>query len=124
MSKTNLIRRNLSGIYIFDTFPTDEKPTPTCVEDCQQRTRRNWCATKTPEYLNEVVIILATKFKKLCNDLCRYGDIKKFSKDCFVELIDLKLSKRRKNLRDLTDTIDYLSEKITSLADSCGVRNE
>ena len=124
MEENNLNRRNISGIYIFDTFPTDLRETPTCIEDCQQRTRRNWCATKTPEYLNKVVIILATKFKELCNDLCNYGDIKKFSKDCFVELIDLKVSKVRKNPRDLTDAIDYLSEKITSLADSCGIRNE
>lgn len=32
---TELIRRNISGIYIFDKFPSDERHRPTCVEDCQ-----------------------------------------------------------------------------------------
>lgn len=27
-------RRNLSGIFIFDKLEGEEKPTPTCLEDC------------------------------------------------------------------------------------------
>lgn len=30
-----LKRRDLSGIYIFDTFPGEQKRQPTCIEDCQ-----------------------------------------------------------------------------------------
>lgn len=35
-------RRNLTGIYIFDKFPEDEKKLPTCLEDCQKETRQKW----------------------------------------------------------------------------------
>lgn len=36
------MRRNLSGIYIFDQFPEEEKRSPTCIEDCQYETRERW----------------------------------------------------------------------------------
>lgn len=36
------MRRNLSGIYIFDTLPGDEKREPTCIEDCNPETRFEW----------------------------------------------------------------------------------
>ena len=34
-------RRGLSGIFIFDQFPGEERREPTCVEDCQKETRKN-----------------------------------------------------------------------------------
>lgn len=34
-------RRNLSGIFIFDKLEGEEKPTPTCLEDCTPETRLN-----------------------------------------------------------------------------------
>lgn len=44
-------RRNLSGIYIFDKFPEDERRFPTCIEDCQEETRKKWLATLEKEAL-------------------------------------------------------------------------
>lgn len=35
-------RRNLSGIFIFDKLEGEEKPTPTCLEDCTPKTRLKW----------------------------------------------------------------------------------
>ena len=35
-------RRNLSGIFIFDKLEGEEKPTPTCLEDCTPETRLKW----------------------------------------------------------------------------------
>lgn len=35
-------RRNLTGIYIFDKFPDEERRVPTCIEDCQEETRKAW----------------------------------------------------------------------------------
>lgn len=32
------LRRNLSGIFIFDKLEGEEKPTPTCLEDCTPET--------------------------------------------------------------------------------------
>ncbi len=46
-------RRNLSGIYIFDKFPDEEKRQPTCFEDCQEATQDAWLTTlERPELEN------------------------------------------------------------------------
>lgn len=37
-----MTRRNLSGIFIFDKLEGEEKPTPTCLEDCTPETRLKW----------------------------------------------------------------------------------
>ena len=124
MPKTNLIRRNHSGIYIFDTFPSDEKQTPTCIEDCQQRTRIDWCITQQSDTLKQTIERLVDTYKELCDYLCESGDINAVVKKSLIELITIRTSRDRKDIRGLIDTIDYLSEKITSLADSFGVRKE
>lgn len=36
------IRRNISGIYIFEKFEGECKSKPTCIEDCSEETRNNW----------------------------------------------------------------------------------
>ena len=36
------LRRNLSGIFIFDKLEGEEKPIPTCIEDCTPETRLKW----------------------------------------------------------------------------------
>lgn len=35
-------RRNISGIFIFDTLPQDNRRKPTCIEDCSEQTRVKW----------------------------------------------------------------------------------
>ena len=40
-----LKRRDLSGIFIFDTFPGEIHRRPTCIEDCQTETRRRLLLT-------------------------------------------------------------------------------
>lgn len=37
-----LKRRGISGIYIFDKFPEDEKRKPTCFEDCSEEKQDEW----------------------------------------------------------------------------------
>lgn len=124
METNNLIRRNLSGIYIFDTFPSDEKQTPTCIEDCQQHTRRDWCITKQSNTLKQTIERLIDTYKELCDYLCEKADINSVIKKNLIELITIRTSIDRKDIRGLIDTIDYLSEKITSLADAFGIRKE
>lgn len=46
-----LQRHNLSGIYIFDTYPGEEHRRPTCIEDCQEETRDTWLSKLEPEAL-------------------------------------------------------------------------
>lgn len=62
-----MIRRNISGIYIFDKFPKEEKRQPTCIEDCQPITRNEWLATLDKEGLISVV-------NQLCKSLTGLAD--------------------------------------------------
>lgn len=36
------MRRNLTGIYIFDKLDGEEKRQPTCFEDCNESTQDKW----------------------------------------------------------------------------------
>lgn len=61
MNSNSTLRRNLSGIYIFDILPQDNgKRNPTCLEDCNEATRLTWlegleadAVVRTGQYLNE-----------------------------------------------------------------------
>ncbi|MBD5421685.1 MAG: hypothetical protein HDR49_01450 [Bacteroides sp.] len=63
-NKTNTIdlRRNLSGIFIFDTLPQDNgKRKPTCIEDAKEPVRIKWLysldrskLTRTANYLTDI----------------------------------------------------------------------
>lgn len=44
-------RRSLSGIFIFDQFPGEENRKPTCIEDCQEGTRKKWLESLSREAL-------------------------------------------------------------------------
>lgn len=65
MEKT--LRRNLSGIYIFEKFPEEEKRQPTCFEDCLPETQDKWLDSLTPEALKSLS-------KQLGNSLRKIGD--------------------------------------------------
>jgi hypothetical protein len=58
MDKT-LKRRNLSGIYIFETFEGEEKRQPTCFEDCSEATQDKWLNSLGPESLKNLAKQLA-----------------------------------------------------------------
>ena len=45
------MRRNLTGIYIFDKFEGEEKRQPTCFEDCQENTQDEWLQSLERESL-------------------------------------------------------------------------
>lgn len=62
-----MTRNNLSGIYIFDKFPEEDKRQPTCIEDCQEETRRKWLESLTKEQLINTV-------EQLCSTLKAIGD--------------------------------------------------
>lgn len=58
-------RRNLSGIYIFDKFPDEEKREPTCFEDCQEETQDKWLDSLNEKNLKELAKQLAKTIKKI-----------------------------------------------------------
>lgn len=58
-------RRNLSGIYLLDQFPEEEKRQPTCIEDCQQETRTKFLGSLEKEGLIRTVEYLCETLRKI-----------------------------------------------------------
>lgn len=64
MEKTR-IRRNLSGIYIFDKFEGEEQREPTVFEDCNEETQDKWLDTLEPEALKRLSKQLAQTIREI-----------------------------------------------------------
>ena len=118
-----LKRRDLSGIFIFDTFPNEVERQPTCLEDCQQETRRAWCMTKTPDYLRGTITLLADTFKEITNYLVKEHCVTKLQREELFEMIDRNVERSKLNwaLHEMADQVDFFCKKIRLLADTCGV---
>ena len=65
------MRRNLTGIYIFDKFEGEEKRQPTCFEDCQESTQDKWLESLE----REALINLAKKLGKTIKDIGEQLDL-------------------------------------------------
>ena len=118
-----LKRRDLSGIFIFDTFPGEERRKPTCIEDCQQETRRQLLMTQNKEWMRECISQLAKTFKDLCNYLVKEGCVTDEQRKEFFDMIDRNVERSKWNWaeHELADQVDFFCEKVTLLADACGV---
>ena len=62
---TSPTRRNLSGIYIFDVLPGDERRKPTCFEDCTEEKQKEWLDSLTPEALKALSTQLAKTLRRI-----------------------------------------------------------
>lgn len=58
-------RYDVSGIYIFDKFPDEEKRQPTCIEDCQEETRVKWLNSLDIEALHKTGDLIMDSLQKL-----------------------------------------------------------
>lgn len=58
-------RRNLSGIFIFDTLEGDDKREPTCFEECREETQDEWLDSLEPEALKTLAKMLGNTLKDL-----------------------------------------------------------
>ena len=58
-------RHGLSGIFIFDQFPGEEHRVPTCVEDCQEGTRKKWLETLSREALINTIEYLCETLREV-----------------------------------------------------------
>ena len=56
-------RRNISGIFFFDTFPEEEKRQPTCFEDCTPEKQEEIINEKETEFVKKMVLLLSKKLK-------------------------------------------------------------
>jgi hypothetical protein len=66
-----MIRRNLTGIYIFDKFEGEEKRQPTCFEDCQESTQDKWLESLE----REALINLAKQLGKVLKNIGEQFDL-------------------------------------------------
>ena len=65
MMKTNPTRRNLSGIYIFDVLPDDERRQSTCFEDCTEERQDEWLESLSPEAVKSLSKQLAKTLRTI-----------------------------------------------------------
>lgn len=63
--KIDTPRRNLSGVFIFDTLPGDERRKPTCFEDCTEEKQQEWLDSLTPEALKNLAIQLGKTLRHI-----------------------------------------------------------
>ncbi len=68
-SSKRIMRRNLTGIYIFDKFEGEEKRQPTCFEDCQESTQDKWLEGLEREALVNLAKRLGKTIKDIGNQL-------------------------------------------------------
>lgn len=117
-------RRNISGIYIFDKFPDEEKRLPTCIEDCQQTTRRKWVMErKDSEYTKKAIIMVYDAFLRLCDYLRKEGCIEDESLADLTEMANRNKEELGYNwaLHELASHLDVACDKLAMLADAFGV---
>ena len=60
-----MVRRNLSGIFIFDKFDTDQTVEPTCFEDCQEATQDEFLDSLSTQELKVLSKKLASTIRYL-----------------------------------------------------------
>ena len=121
--ETELKRRDLSCIYIFDTFPGEKQRQPTCIEDCQQETRRKWCMAQNQEWLRNTIQFLAQTFKETTDYLVEQKCVTEEQRKEMFAMIDRNVKRSKWNwaVHELADQVDFFCEKIRLLADAFGV---
>ena len=62
-------RRALSGIYIFEKYPEEERVEPTCFEDCSPMRQEEYIKSLQLEKLQELTLVLSRALKDVGKDL-------------------------------------------------------
>lgn len=73
MSKNDVNRRNVSGIYIFHKFEEDERRQPTCFEDCPEEKQDEWLNSLDPEAVKNLAKMLGRTIRSIADQLDLYG---------------------------------------------------
>ena len=74
MSKNEVNRRNISGIYIFHKFEDEERREPTVVEDCPEEKQDEWMNSLDPEAVKNLAKQLARTIRSIADQLDLYGN--------------------------------------------------
>ena len=108
-------RYSVSGIYIFDKFPDEDRRQPTCVEDCQQETRLKWLESLDIEALRKTFNILKDKIKEIINTAFEGTeyllDVDEILADSITKI------NTSENKESLIDAVDLTSIKLHDLID-------
>lgn len=124
MKRIELKRRNLSGLYIYDMLPGEIIPQPTCIEDCQPMTRRKYCMKLSRESLIEHCIQLVQTFKVITDFLFQKELIDHNQRTMMYNMVVRNLRYTNFYKQQLAENVDFFCEKVTMLADTCGVVRE
>ena len=62
-------RYNISGIYIFDKYPGEDKPKPTCFEDCSEEKQNEWLNSLDTDALKHLAKHLGKTIREI-GDQC------------------------------------------------------
>lgn len=119
------MRRGISGIYIFDKFPEDERRQPTCIEDCQQETRRAWVMQQEDtECAKDATTKIYDAFLGLCNYLHNEGCLNDKDFKAFADMAEKAKDDVKYNwaLHELATHLDVACDKLTMLADAFRVK--
>ena len=117
-------RRDISGIYIWDQFPDDEKRQPTCIEDCKQETRRVWLMKRNDIVCaKQAIRMIYDSFLELCDYLHKEDCL---DDDWFKEFTEMT-GKAKDNVRhnwalhELANQLDMACDTLALVADTFGV---
>ena len=71
----HLRRRGMSGIYIFDKYPIEDKRKTTCLEDCQEETRKKYLEGQDEEFLINTIEIVCQTIRNMSDEfsICAVG---------------------------------------------------
>lgn len=108
-------RYSVSGIYIFDKFPDEDRRHPTCIEDCQQETRLKWLESLDIEALRKTFNILKDKIKEIINTAFEGTDYLLDVDELLADSIT-KIN-TSENKESLIDAVDLTSIKLHDLVD-------
>jgi hypothetical protein len=67
-------RRNLSGVFLFDRLPYEDKRAPTCFEDCRPETQEKFMDSLDVEGLKRLVRILSDTLAEVGYELDIYKE--------------------------------------------------
>lgn len=60
-----MVRGNLSGVYLIDKLDGDISPQPTCFEDCNLDTQKEWLDSLDNEALKRLALLLGNALKEI-----------------------------------------------------------
>lgn len=113
MTDDKVLRRNLSGIYILDTLEGERKRKPTCIEDCNDETRREWLRSLEPKARIDTANVLCDAILGVAGYAQSMGMIESESR----EILCREVENRRgdgalDNLLKLCDLLRLLGDRL------------